>query len=60
MSYNDVKDVIFCNGLRHKNPQPDLCPSKENIEAGSCEEPQINSLDENPLKEYPLCDICFP
>lgn len=60
MNYGEVKEVVFCNGLRHRNPQPTNCPSKGNIEAKICEESQINSTDEDPLEQYPLCDICFP
>ncbi len=59
MKHDEVKGVVFCNGLRHTTPQPDLCPSKGNIKAGACEKPQINSKDEDPLKQYPQCDICF-
>jgi len=61
MSNDPIKDAIFCNGLIHIIPPPDLCPSKGNIDANICEkQPQINSTDEEPLRKYQLCDICFP
>ena len=46
--------------IRHRDPQPDLCPAKDSIRLNLCEENSfVNSKDEEPLKQYPKCDICF-